>query len=548
MKQYDELSKALSGSQGQSIEAAQFYAPGSRPESATTAQEKTPAGPRLTGDLQGKTKSARWWHSQFNLMLAVFGLLVVTAVLFVLLAPPPEIRQPAYSIADVRLPDAEAPWTQSQLSEARAESQNILATLLDAKQSLEEKGVQNWAPERFQQALELAAQGDEFYKERDFAQAIMTYQNAVDQMESLYDLLPMLIRARLEEGQAAINAGKSALAKQLFEQALVLEENSIQAIAGLDRASKLDQVLQLISTAADLEGHFAEHQKLESLLAAEQNLVQAKGIDALFAASDVALARVRQTILEKRFQKAMSDAYRALFANRYGAAQIAFSAALKIKPGDTSAKAALRQALASDKTASLSSLLATAKRFEQQEEWANAQSNYQTVLQRDPNQVSARLGNIRTGARATLDSEIRKALSDTLSFSQSEGKAKATKVLREARAMQSKGSRLLDQIAQLEAALQQADTLIKVSFLSDSLTDISLQKEGSTAIKLGYLSQRNLALKPGRYVATGIRLGYQDVRNEIEIHPGSKDIESITVKCDRPIGLMDAQGNSNGWE
>jgi hypothetical protein len=184
--------------------------------------------------------------------------------------------------------------------------------------------------------------------------------------------------------------------------------------------------------------------------------------------------------------------------------------------------------------------------LENQEQWGSAQSNYQTVLQRDINQVSAKLGSIRSRARAQLDSQIETVLSDTLSFSQTQQKDEATRVLADARAIKQKGPKLTQQIAQLESALADSDASIKVSLLSDSLTQVSLQKVGSKVLKLGQFSNRNMALKPGRYIAIGVRLGFQDVRKEIELYPAGDSIKLITVQCDQAITLATPKGRKNG--
>jgi tetratricopeptide (TPR) repeat protein len=247
------------------------------------------------------------------------------------------------------------------------------------------------------------------------------------------------------------------------------------------------------------------------------------------------LQRVQNLITDKRFKLAMTKAYQALFTNRYQSARAAFAEALKIKPGDAAAARALQQALASDQTSSISSLLANARQYEQQEEWASAQSNYQTVLQRDANQVSAKLGNIRSSARLTLDQQLEEVLTDKLALSRSEPRAKAERVLQDARAIPDQGPRLKRQITQLESALTQLDTVVRVSLRSDNLTQVALQKVGSKAIQLGTFAEKNLSLKPGRYIATGVRLGYQDVRKEIELLPGDGDLQVFDVRCDQAI-------------
>jgi tetratricopeptide (TPR) repeat protein len=551
MKPSDDRPTTASGVQTHSIDALEFEVPKSTDSNSGAARSAIGSplpGRRGTAMADNNETKKRWWHSQFNLMLAVFGLLALAAVLFVLLTPPPEVNQPDYVTIEAKtlIPDSQTPWTQSQQAEARSESQAILSNLLESKKSLEQKDVLQWAPERYQYALDLAVQGDELYKQSDFADAVQAYQGALDQMDSLYDLLPAIISTRLGEGELAIKQGKSELAKQRFEQVLELDEGNLRATEGLGRAVKLNQVLQLLSKAADKEKKFAESAKLDVLVSAQSILQQAFAIDQKFQATADAIKRIDAAIVEKRFQLAMSDAYQALFNNRYGSASKGFSNALKIKPGDPTAKSALQQSLASNKNASLTSLLQDAKTLEDQEQWASAHSNYQTVLQRDTNQVSAKLGGIRSRARSQLNSQIEKVLSDTLSFSQTEQKDKATKVLSDARAIKQKGPKLTRQIAQLESALADSDASIKVSLLSDSLTRVSLQKVGSKVLMLGKFSNRKMALKPGRYIVIGVRLGFRDVRKEIELYPIGDSIQSITVQCDQAITLSTSKGRANG--
>lgn len=478
-----------------------------------------------------------WWHSQMNLMLAVFGLLTASALLFVLLAPPPQVETLTNSAvtAPANSPQEVAPWSQSQLADARAKSQAILANLLASKKSLEEKDVMVWAPDQFNQALNLATQGDEAYKEQDYATAISQYESAVKQMDSLFDLLPQLIQSKLQEGMTALQEGKSALAKEHFEKVNQLDESNLDAAKGLDMAQRLDDALGLMTAAKQHEADFAQSGDLDDLLSAEKKLKEAFNLFSGYAPIGENLQSVQNLITDKRFKLAMTKAYQALFANRYQSARSAFSEALKIKPGDPAAARALQQALASDQSSSISSLLANAKQYEQQEEWASALSNYQTVLQRDANQVSAKLGSIRSGARLTLDQQLEDALADKLALSRSEPRAKAEKVLKDARAIPQKGPRLERQIVQLEAAVSQLDTIVKVSFRSDNLTRVTLQKVGSKAIPLGTFAVKNLSLKPGRYIAVGVRLGYQDVRKEIELRPSEGDLQVFDVRCEQAI-------------
>ena len=93
--------------------------------------------------------NSRWWHSQFNLMLAVFSLLVVASFLFVSLSPKPSsssyvtlVKQDGDEIKDtaaVKQESAEdqAPWDEQRRAQARTDAQDILSGLLKDKKVLE---------------------------------------------------------------------------------------------------------------------------------------------------------------------------------------------------------------------------------------------------------------------------------------------------------------------------------------------------------------------------------------------------------------------------
>jgi tetratricopeptide (TPR) repeat protein len=231
----------------------------------------------------------------------------------------------------------------------------------------------------------------------------------------------------------------------------------------------------------------------------------------------------------------MSSGFSALFKQRFTAAKQHFSTALKLRPNDQTASAAYRQSLASDKRSSLSSMLASAKIYERREEWTSALGTYQAVLQRDPNQVSAKLGEIRSQARKQLDQSIQAVLADKLALSRSAQREKADAVLADAQRIKNKGPVLTSQITDMRASLKQLDSAIKVSITSDSLTEISLTKAGSKKVNLGKFSTKKLMLRPGRYTVSGVRLGFKDVRRDIELRVTGDDIQSYSIKCITPV-------------
>ena len=96
---------------------------------------------------------APWWHSQFNLMLCVFGLLVAATGLFILITPAPTLllknntlvsadgkttKGLASAGIDQAVDDLPAPWDEKRIKQARTDSQDILSQLLTAKKELQQ--------------------------------------------------------------------------------------------------------------------------------------------------------------------------------------------------------------------------------------------------------------------------------------------------------------------------------------------------------------------------------------------------------------------------
>jgi len=523
------------------ISALAFEAPGS------SAQLKPRPSNINVGRRELLTREdAPWWHSQFNLMLCIFGLLVIAAGLFILLSPAPTLsnqnntlvsadRQSSQGSSAVNSDKSLAPWDESRNKQARTDSQDILAQLLISKKELEAKNVSDWGAEGYDSALEQAAKGDEFYKVKDFQNAINSYQAALDEMLALDELIPRVLNDLVGQGNAAIDQGKTDLARQKFQSAIALERNNIPALLGIDRAATLDQVLGIMRQAAIDEQQFQRSDDIEFLVLAGQKYQQALSLDPRTEQAKTGAQRVADLTTDKQFRDAMSNGFSALFKQQFATAKLHFSKALKIKPSDETASAAYRQSLASDKRSSLTSMITRAKELERSEEWASALSTYQALRQRDPNQVSAKLGEIRARARKQLDQSIEAVLADKLALSRSAPREKADAVLADARRIKNKGPVLIAQIAEIETSLKQLDSTIKVSIASDSLTEIWLTKEGSKKVNLGKFSSKKLMLKPGRYIISGVRLGFKDVRRNIELNLTGDDIQRYSIKCITPV-------------
>ena len=226
---------------GQKIDALDFELPGQ--SSSSDSFE--------FNDASMVVPNRPWWHSQFNLMLAVFGLLLLTAFLFIALSPAPDAKRfnalvtsdgnqsesQANSI-QASEPDSDTPFDESRNQQARGDSQDVLSDLLRTKGELESQQVELWAESEFQSAIEAAEAGDQFYSRQDFVAAENSYKRALQTMQALNERLPSVIDGLVSEGQAAITEGKSELATAAFEKALKIDANSVSALLGVEREPK----------------------------------------------------------------------------------------------------------------------------------------------------------------------------------------------------------------------------------------------------------------------------------------------------------------------
>ena len=188
------------------FEAIPAAAPtGSAQEVSTTATDKSPPA----------------W------VVPALGALVVLALVVVFLLPslvePPSASSPATETESAsteqdsatppsssnkpKTPVEEAsPWSDAQLARLRKEAQEVLGELLDVQARLEERGVEQWAPEPFQSALASAQAADELYKTREFEQATQGYREALAALQALENGIPDALAAQQSAALDAIEA------------------------------------------------------------------------------------------------------------------------------------------------------------------------------------------------------------------------------------------------------------------------------------------------------------------------------------------------------
>jgi len=461
----------------------------------------------------------RWWLPVAGLAVALaLGVLFLAPELIVperpataAAPPPPAAGQPA-----------PAPYSEAELAEARRAAQDILARLLPARKALEDRQVSLWGAEAFAAALSLAEEGDQLYRQREFPPALARYQQALDALEALDAELPAVIATLIAEGTQALGDGDEQRALAAFERVKAIDPGNGEADSGIARARLLPKTRPLMAKALDALA-------AEDLAGAAALLDQIIALDPGHREARDALATVRARQADRRFTAAMSDGLAAFQAGDLDGAARAFEGALAAKPGHPDALAGRDRARRQGEANRLAAQLADAARLEAEECWQGAAELYGAVRARDDSLVAARVGELRSRARAELDRGIAAILADPLRLSSPAVFRQGQQLLADARAIAEPGPRLRGQVEALARALDASQVPVTVRLQSDNATRVTLLR----VAELGTFTRKEIDLKPGSYVALGSREGYRDVRVEFRVGEGSPT--AINIQCKDPV-------------
>ncbi len=421
-------------------------------------------------------------------------------------------------------PSAVAPSTAAELTLYRQESQGVLAEIMAMRDGLTQSGVETWAQVEFQRALKLIEAGDERYSYGDYEASLEQFRQA----HSLLGEIEKLGQQKLAEAKLGAEAAIESL-------------NSIVASASVELASTIapqDPVVQkLAARAATLPGVSAHIEAGDEALArdryqaAQAEYRKAVDLDPSHRRAAESLAVANREVTAGAYRAHMSRGFAALERGDYEGARSAFVAAGRIRPGDAAVENALAQLDNRESGHFVSRELKRASDLESREEWREAVSIYDTLLERDPSLTDARVKLIPARVRADLDERLVAYIGEPLRLSSKAEYTAAQTALADAKGIPNPGPRLAGQITELDSILKIANSAVNVEFRSDNQTHVVLFR----VAELGRFEQVSVKLRPGKYVAAGTRSGYRDVRVEFTV-TGKPLEKPIVVSCQEPIG------------
>ena len=416
-----------------------------------------------------------------------------------------------------------SPFEEAQRLRQREAAQETLAALLELQEALDAKQVTEWDGARYEEAIALARQGDEAYRQQQFVDANARYQESLARLQAIDAGAGEAYNTAIATGDNALGEGDAEAAEQAYSRALLIDPDSSTAVAGLERADALTGVLALLA-----EGEALEQQG--ELEAARERYQQAHDLDPAHPQAEAAITAVTQAIGERDFAAAMSRGYAALQDERPEDAKTAFEQAGRLQPGSEEVAAALQQAQDQQTFATISVHLDAARRHEAAEGWQAALDAWNEALTIDPNLVTALEGQRRSNSRNNLDKFLEMTIANPLRLADDAIYQQTRQVLADASRIPDPGPRLRGQMRQIEGFLERARVPVAVQLQSDGVTQVTLYRVG----ELGQFSTHSLNLLPGNYTAIGIRPGYRDVREEFVVGLDGSPLV-VTVACTETI-------------
>ena len=436
-------------------------------------------------------------------------------------SPTPVTQAPASPAA---APPAPAPREDfARLAELKRKAEARREPLPARLQRLEQRDAATWGGASLAQVRDDLAAGDAAMASREFEAALGRFDALARGLDALEQQLPRVVQARLADAKAAFDAGRAAEAQEKFATVLKVAPDDAAARSGSARSKVLDEVLR--ETAAGARAEQAGDTR--GAIAAYQRALQ---LDPATTAARAGIARLGARESDDAYAAAMARAMAALARRDYTAAQVAFEAAGRLRPGTPEVADGLQQVRRNAETQSLTALIERAVVAERAEQWSQALALYGEALKAEPALRAAQDGVERAEPRAMIDAELQSFLDKPERLYSPSGRDIARNVLERAARVPVPGARLLGQRAQLAEQLRQAETPVKVALASDNATDVQIYRIG----KLGPFEHRDLELMPGRYTVVGTRQGYRDVRKELNLLPGAPP-PTLVVRCEEPI-------------
>ncbi len=403
--------------------------------------------------------------------------------------------------------------------QADLEARRLLGEALGRRDDLAERGAATWGSEAFRAAEARVAAGEQAQLESNPGAAVEHYQQALRDFAGLVGVAEQRLSEALESGAAALEEWDATAAMSQYEAALNIDPSNAAATSGLEDARALARAQSL------LEGG-ERHERAGDLEPARAAYAEASSAAPDWEAARNALDRLEAELADSEYSRRIARTVAALASNDLAAARREVAAAHALRPESSEARDLRGRIDQKRLEVEIAQGRRRAESFEAKEEWRAAAEQYRALLQLDAQLTFALEGFERTDRRASLSERFDAWIARPGLLYDPRVRSEAQQLLASARKLQDPGPRLRSRIEQVAALERAASTPVPVTFESDGLTEVQIQRVGT----LGAFARREVPLKPGTYVIMGIRRGFRDVRQTVSVAPGAAP-PTVVVRC-----------------
>jgi hypothetical protein len=416
-----------------------------------------------------------------------------------------------------------SPFEQAQLEKVRKEAQDVLEQILLQQEVLQEAKVELWGQAPYEQALTRAREGDQYYRDRDFASAIAGYSAALEQLVELSDGIPARANVAEQQTRDAIEAFDPQTAVQQLNllEALAPNHGSIATLT--QRIEALPQTAQYFDNAQQARSQ-------SNWSAAKVAIDAAAKVDPAHQTVSLAQAEILAKWQQAMFEETLGQAYAAIADNEFGIAARLIQEAGAFKGSSEALNQVKATLTLAETTATLRQLEQEANAAIQRENWQGVINLYQEALTLDPSIQFAQQGLPNAHSRLQLDQEIDAVLKAPERLQDPAIAAAAQRLLDQALHISPAGPSLTLQIQTLDNLIEQANRIVSVTIESDGLTDLVLIRHSN----IGATQRYQARLRSGKYTVRGTRVGFRDILVNFEVNPDDSDLR-VFAACREPI-------------
>ncbi len=489
----------------------------------STAEEIIPVTRQATGRPTTESGEAEKHRRTMTLAWGAFAVLIVllVGVVFVL---PRFVGQGVEQEETVEEQSRESTVNElERLTAEKAEADRFSKEFDELAESLVQRGVEQWGLANYQDAVAVSDAAQKAYDATQFITAKETWQEGIGRLQAMNTRATELLGEALARGQSALERGQRQSAEREFEVALQLDPGNATATAGMARAEHIEEVFSLMA-----EGEALERQgRFEEARDAYRKVV---GLDKEIMEAPDAVRRMDAAIIDRAFNKAMTQGYASLGVGDFAAARKAFRTASRIYPDAREPKEGLERVASGARQTGIEGHRDRAANLEAGERWQDAVAEYEAALAIDSGLVFAIEGKRRAGDRAELDERLQGFIDQPDRLYSANVLRLAGESIREASQIPNPGPRLVGQATKLATLMEDATKPVPVTLRSDNRTDIVVFRVG----RLGTFDKFELQLNPGTYTVQGTREGYRDVQHKLTVRPGER-VGPVMIRCEEPI-------------